>query len=225
MRIVWSLICVLCCLFLFSGAALGDTDIYHIPTKEQLSEAEALKVATAFWLELCSVDISEEIDAGNYTALFGPGYQWGANTEDDCWTISIPMGADLPIRPSIIIHGTTGDVVHWQFRDKETKITYICMLPDETHISLEAAITIAKKCFQRDAHLEESDLTEMFVSKSFGVAQYYIGLKDRGCDDYPIWNIFLASSESSFPEMGDYYISAIDGSVLEVEITLDSEIE
>lgn len=223
MRIVWSLICVLCCLFLFSGAAIGDTDIYHTPTKEQLSESEALKVATAFWLELCSVDISEEIDAGNYTALFGPGYQWGANTENDCWIIDISISADIPIQPSIVIHGTLGNVVYWQFRDKETKISYICAMPDDTGITENEAAEIAIEYFKVDANLTENELSELSVRRSFGYAQYYVEFENMPYEDHPIWSILISSSTGSFSEVGHYFISARDGTVLMTKFLLDPE--
>lgn len=222
MRKILSIICLLCCLLCFPRAAIGDTDIYHTPTKEQLSESEALKVATAFWLELCSVDISEEIDAGNYTALFGPGYQWGANTEDDCWIIEINMSADISIQPWIIIHGTSGHVVYWQYEDKEAKISYFGLLPNETNISVDEAIEVAKEDFRTAASLDETDIDELYIRASFGYAQYFVALADTEYDDYPVWSITIRSSNyasPSFPQMGHYYVSAIDRAVLKVDIT------
>lgn len=223
MRNIRSIICIFCCLFSLLNIAYGDTDIYHTPTSEQLSEANALNIATAFWLELCSVDISEEIKTGNYTALFGPGYQWGANTEDDCWIIDISISADISIQPSIIIHGTSGNVVFWQFRDKETKISYICAIPDETAVKENEAVEIAKACFVADADLAELDLNELYVRRSFGYAQCYVAFKNMPYENYPIWSILVSSSTGSFPEIGHYYISAIDRTVLKAEITLDPE--
>ncbi len=222
MRRVLTVICVLCGMLSLAHTAIGDTDIYHTPTEGQLSEAEVLDITTAFWMELCSVDISEEVNEGNYSALFGPGRQWGAKTDDDCWVIDIPLAADIPIRPMIIIHGTTGEVVYWQFRNKETKILYICLLPDETLLSENEAIRIANDHFHENTEVGKKSL---YVNRALGLGQYWPELDNMGYDNYPVWSILIASSDLSFPEVGQYYISAIDGVVLRSEIVLDSTCE
>ena len=98
---------VLCSLLACTIAAQADTDIYHKPTKDQLAEKEAFKIAVDFFREMTGVDISGEYRKSYYTALFGPGYQWYTDTEDDCWSVRIDIGSDLPISAHATIHGTT----------------------------------------------------------------------------------------------------------------------
>ena len=137
-------------MIMLTCSALADTDIYHTPTKDQLSEKEARTLMAAFYQDLWGVDITSCFRKGQYTALFGPGYQWQGDTEEDCWVISIEFDTELPIVPHILLHGTTGEVLQWSFRERETKVSYQGAIPGEADLTLEEAIAIAKAQFAED---------------------------------------------------------------------------
>lgn len=137
-------------MIMLTCSALADTDIYHTPTKDQLSEKEARTLMAAFYQDLWGVDITPCFRKGQYTALFGPGYQWQGDTEEDCWVISIEFDTELPIVPHILLHGTTGEVLQWSFRERETKASYQGAVPGEADLTLEEAIMIAKAQFAED---------------------------------------------------------------------------
>ena len=140
-------------MIMLTCSALADTDIYHAPTKDQLSEREARALMAAFYQDLWGVDITPCFRKGQYTALFGPGYQWQGDTEEDCWVISIEFDTELPIVPHILLHGTTGEVLQWSFRERETKVSYQGAIPGEADLTLEEAIVIAKAQFAEDMAL------------------------------------------------------------------------
>ena len=140
-------------MIMLTCSALADTDIYHTPTKDQLSEKEARTLMAAFYQDLWGVDITSCFRKGQYTALFGPGYQWQGDTEEDCWVISIEFDTELPIVPHILLHGTTGEVLQWSFRERETKVSYQGAVPGDADLTLEEAIVIAKAQFAEDMAL------------------------------------------------------------------------
>lgn len=214
----------LCSLLACTMAAQADTDIYHTPTKDQLSEKEAFKIATAFFTEAAGVDISGEYRKTYYTALFGPGYQWYADTEDDCWVVSVDIGSDLPISAHAVIHGTTGEVLRWSFRNKETKISYQCALPEETMLTLEEAITIVREQYAQAHGLTAEEAQNTRCSASFGLYGVMTVLEDVANPDLPVWNIVIGGKYGQpFPLIGDYYVSAIDGATVEADLVEDPE--
>lgn len=152
-------------MIMLTCSALADTDIYHTPTKDQLSEKEARTLMAAFYQDLWGVDITPCFRKGQYTALFGPGYQWQGDTEEDCWVISIEFDTELPIVPHILLHGTTGEVLQWSFRERETKVSYQGAVPGEADLTLEEAIVIAKAQFAEDMALlgEPVENTSVFT--------------------------------------------------------------
>ncbi len=215
---------VLCSLFACTMAAQADTDIYHTPSKGQLSEKEAFKIAVDFFKEAVGVDISGEYRREYYTALFGPGYQWYADTEDDCWVISVDIGSDLPISFHAVIHGTTGEVLYWSFRDEETKISYQCALPEETMLTLEEAIAIVREQYAQALGLTEEEALNTRCNVSFGLYGVVTVLKDVENPDLPVWSIVIGGKyKQPYPLLGGYYVSAIDGRIVESELKEDPE--
>lgn len=214
----------LCSLLACTMAAQADTDIYHTPTKDQLSEKEAFKIAVDFFREMTGVDISGEYRKAYYTALFGPGYQWYTDTEDDCWSVRIDIGSDLPIAAHATIHGTTGEVLHWSFRDEPTKISYQCALPDETMLTLEEAIAIVRAEYAQTLDLTEEEAQNTSCNASFGLYGVVTVLKDVENPDLPVWSIVIGGKyEQPYPMLGGYYVSAIDGTIVESKLTEDPE--
>lgn len=214
----------LCSLLACMMVAQADTDIYHTPTKDQLSEKEAFRIAVDFFMEASGVDISGEYRRAYYTALFGPGYQWYADTEDDCWVVSVDIGSDLPISAHATIHGTTGEVLHWSFRDEETKISYQCALPDETMLTLEEAAAIVREQYAKDIGLTAEEAQNTMCNASFGLYGVVTVLKDVENPDLPVWNIVIGGKyKQPYPLMGGYYVSAIDGTIVEATLVPDPE--
>lgn len=223
MKRLIALLLMLCSL-LACIAAQADTDIYHKPGKNQLSEKKAFRIAADFFREAAGVDISGEYRKGYYTALFGPGYQWYADTEDDCWVVSIDIGSDLPISAHAVIHGTTGEVLRWSFRDKETKISYQCALPEETMLTLEEAVAIVRKQYAQALGLTAEQAQNTRCSASFGLYGVMTVLKDVENAELPVWSIVIGGQYGQpFPMIGDYYVSAIDGAIVEAGLVEDPE--
>ena len=209
------LLCLALMMIMLTCSAHGDTDIYHTPTKDQLSEKEALSLAAAFYKDLLDVDITPCFRKGEYTALFGPGYQWYVDTEEDCWVITIEFGTELPIVPHILLHGTTGETLDWSFRDKEAKVSYQCALPDEKMLTLEDAIVVARARFAEDMALlgVSAEDTSVFT-RMFG---WYGRIKwpfEVEFPEQPIWQIGI--SGSAYYAL--YDICGRDGRILESSI-------
>lgn len=191
---------------------MADTDIYHTPTKDQLSEKEACTLMAAFYQELWGVDITPCFRKGQYTALLGPGYQWYVDTEEDCWVISIAFDTELPIVPHILLHGTTGEVLDWQFREKETKVTYQRAIPGEADLTLEAAISIAREHFasvltQLDAPAQEISV----YMRTFGLYGLLHDPVEVENPEQLAWCVGLYSGDW----FAEYYICANDGYILD----------
>ena len=206
------LLCWLLLLTLLIYSALADTDIYHTPTNDQLSEKKARTLMTEFYQELWGVDITPCFRKGQYTALFGPGYQWQGDTEEDCWVISIAFDTELPIVPHILLHGTTGEVLDWQFREKETKVTYQRAIPGEVDLTLEAAIAIAREHFA--AALPQLDAPAQEISVYLRTFGLYGLLHDPVEVENPeqlAWCVGLYSGDW----FAEYYIRANDGHILD----------
>ena len=208
---------LLCWLLLVGllGVAQADTDIYHTPTEDQLSEKEALTLAAAFYQELWNVDITPGFRKGDYTALFGPGYQWQGDTEEECWVISIEFDTELPIVPHILLHGTTGEVLQWSFREKETKVSYQGAIPDEADLTLEAVIAIARALFAENMALWDAPAEDDYVfTRSYGLygqMMWPFAVEDP---ELAVWQIGIAGPAY----YALYVIHAADGRVLKADV-------
>ncbi len=214
------LLCLALALLGLTCAAHADTDIYHTPTKDQLSEKEALTLMAAFYQELWGVDITPCFRKGAYTALFGPGSQWQGDTEEDCWVISIEFDTELPIVPHILLHGTTGEVLQWSFRERETKVTYQGAIPDEASLSLEEAIAVARAQFDADmAALNVTAGDVRVFTRSFGLRGQISWPFEVEDPEQCIWQIGIAGPEY----YALYSISAQDGHILESSVHPETE--
>ena len=202
-------------MIMLTCSALADTDIYHTPTKDQLSEKEARTLMAAFYQDLWGVDITPCFRKGQYTALFGPGYQWQGDTEEDCWVISIEFDTELPIVPHILLHGTTGEVLQWSFRERETKVSYQGAIPGEADLTLEEAIAIAKAQFAEDmaqlGTLAEDTSVFTRIYGLFGQIKWPFAVENP---ESLVWQIGI--SGPAYYAL--YDIHGADGSVLESSV-------
>lgn len=215
---VKKLVCLLLC-WVLGTVALADTDIYHTPTKDQLSEKEARTLMAAFYQDLWGVDITSCFRKGQYTALFGPGYQWQGDTEEDCWVISIEFDTELPIVPHILLHGTTGEVLQWSFRERETKVSYQGAIPGETDLTLEETIVIAKAQFAEDmaqlGALAEDTSVFTRIYGLFGQIKWPFEVENP---ELLVWQIGI--SGPAYYAL--YDIHGADGSILESKVLQDT---
>ena len=215
---VKKLVCLLLC-WVLGTVALADTDIYHTPTKDQLSKKEALDLMAAFYQNLWNVDITPCFRKGQYTALFGPGYQWQGDTEEDCWVISIEFDTELPIVPHILLHGTTGDVLQWSFRERETKVSYQGAIPGEADLTLEEAIVIAKAQFAEDMAqlgvLAEDTSVFIRIYGLFGQIKWPFEVENP---ELLVWQIGI--SGPAYYAL--YDIHGTDGHILESKVLQDT---
>lgn len=217
------IILALCCLLLCPLIASADTDIYHEPAEDQLRKEQALQLAADFWLKTCGVDLSEEYGKDSCTALFGPGYQWQVDTEEDCWRISIPFDTEAPIHPFITLHGTSGEALYWSFRDKEARISYVCAVPDENMITAEEAIAIVRAQYAADAELDEAAAQGTRCSVSFGICGRMMSVENEAHRELPVWDIVIGGGEEPLPLMGGYVVSALDGEIISKTLQPDPE--
>lgn len=212
------LLCLAMMMIVLTCSAHGDTDIYHTPTKDQLSEKEALSLAAAFYQDLLDVDITPCFRKGEYTALFGPGYQWYVDTEEDCWVITIEFDTELPIVPHILLHGATGEVLDWSFRDKEAKVSFQCVLPDEKMLTVEEAIAVARARFAEDMALLSADAEDASVfTRMFGRHGRVKWPFEVETPEQPVWQIGIAGPAY----YALYTIHGADGHILESSIHQD----
>lgn len=204
----------LAALLLCPLAALGDGDTPRTPGPGQLSEQQALTIAIGFFEELCGVSIAEPIRTGEYTALFGPGNQWHADTAEDCWAVTLPLGNDCAIHPSITLDGVTGEALWWSFRDKATGISYIGMMPDGTMLSLEQAVGIARSAYAASCGKASDELGEGNIHASFGKGEFMLYENADAARGLPVWSILISAPDAGLTGMREYLINALDGSIL-----------
>ncbi len=214
-------------ILLLASTALADTYELHTPDSTQLSKDQALAFANSFCWDLCGVSIAQAVQSGTYDASFGPGYQWGVETQDDCWVISI-RGVKGPVGGLfLILHGTPGksedgtaniDVLYWSFRNKESMITYSCAMPDVTMIDRYKAVQRAISDFAAVSNISEESITfngnGQFILTKWAMRDICEDLGDLD-GDAPVWSVALMSDT----QYANYLISADEGTVVYRKIT------
>ena len=209
-------------LLLLASTALADTYELHTPDRNQVKKDQALAFANAFWQELCGVSIAPAVQSGRYEASFGPGNQWGVETQEDCWVISV-KDVDGPVWSLfLILHGTPGksedgtaniNVLYWNFRGRESTISYSCAIPDVTMIDRYKAVQYAARDFAAEAKIPEDSIS-FNGNGSFTLTRW--AMRDNCEDlgdldgDVPVWSIFLSTDDLC----AEYLIDAYDGTVV-----------
>ena len=218
MKRLFSLLLIL----LLTSTAFADTYELHTPDSTQLNKDQALAYANSFWLDMCGVSITPELQAGTYEASFGPGYQWGVETQDDCWAIYV-KGVQGPVGSLfLILHGTPGksedsadniSVLYWSFRNKESMISYACQIPDATMIDRYKAVQYSIRDFASVANVSEDLITfngnGQFTLTKWAMRDICEELGDLD-GEVPVWSIALSSDD----QYADYLINAYDGTVV-----------
>ena len=204
-------------LMLAKAAACADAYILHTPAQKQVQEDEALEIACDFLHALTGVEITGIYKVADgmkikdkAEAFFGPGYQWGADTNDDCWVLVIRNESTV-VRPWVVIHGTTGEVLYWQYSDQTTQCTYINCLPGEGQLSHEDAVEIAMDRFTRVINKPFSmDEGAVYLSSSFGNADNW----NIDMGTALVWNIHLSYINDAEQYGYSAYIDAESGEIL-----------
>ena len=204
---------------LFGGSiAHADMDIEHLPTENQLQEKEAEKIACEFFYSLCGVELTglyhleKEKEVSGADAVFGPGYQYGVDTQEDCWSLDLRNRSH--IWPRAVIHGTTGEILSWQYYDTITRCCFINALPQAEQLSLKEATSKAAALFSE--LLPEEDLSEenTYSGASFSLSEAALtGEKTELC---PQWLVQLSFHDFILLVS----LNADDGSILSAELTI-----
>lgn len=219
------LVALLLCLPMFCGSiACADDYTLHTPKRGQLQENEALDIACDFLRDLTGVEITgifQVVDGmkieGQVFASFGPGNQWRADTTDDCWALVIRNESTIG-RPLVVLHGTTGEVLYWEYTDKITNCTYFNSLPGEEHLSYENAVEIAKNGLM---HVINEPLSGMLsVSAGFGNTDAWnTATANMGTELAWVIDLYYLNSEGQYGY--SVYINAENGEVLREQLLGD----
>ena len=137
---------LLLCLLTAALPAHADRYILHSPKRGQLKSEEAVAIAKEYLLSLCpALGDSHLPDARPFSReyLFGPGWQWGVDTEDDVWILPMPDAYAA-------VHGTTGEVLDWRFTyptQENWYARYYHVLPEKMDhtAAIQRAIEIAEE--------------------------------------------------------------------------------
>lgn len=164
------MLCLWLTLLLLTTNAMADKEVYHQPKDGQLTWAQAVKAAVTFIAQMREIDAALYTEYAGACNTFGPGSQWDADTDDDCWAVSITMPDETqPVRwMLVIVHGTTGEIVHWQMDDRTQGITYLNRLPDESQISYNEMCDTFFDLAACGKHIAEEDLRQFgYIEGSF----------------------------------------------------------
>ncbi|MBR5959459.1 MAG: hypothetical protein IKZ98_00555 [Clostridia bacterium] len=206
------LLLALISMFLVTGtSARADDYIIRKPKGDQLSEEEALKIASAFAHDVLKLSIEDLTPYYDNEHLFGPGDQWEADTKEDCWVISVSektIKTENEYIPSlaIIVNGTSGEVEYWEYRDMKSEATYINTLPAKSKFSVDEVFAIAEKELERA--LETAVQTPYIYRASI--------LSEN--DGVPQWEVLLQFSDKDGEHYFNTDINADDGTIIHSEL-------
>lgn len=150
---IYHLVAIVIIVFLATlSFASADRYIIHEPTSTGLQESTAVELGSRF------IDTSVGFPDGTILAnsdtniSYGPGWQWGADTEEDCWSIEYIGKNDMSIYAVVVIDPTTSKVLSWEFTNYSSGITYIDKVP------LESADFSVEKA----SHIVITDISRLF---------------------------------------------------------------
>lgn len=170
----------LCFLLLIPSSVYADTDTLHEPSGNEIQAEEAVTLACQFIKELTGVELTGLYSVedgmkveGQPEMYFGPGWQWGADTQEDCWILILrnQTAIDTPI---VVLHGITGEVLYWEYTDQTTNCTYLNSLPTDDHLSLQQAVNIAQSRFMPAMEPPLSADGISFIGAAFGNADTWV---------------------------------------------------
>ena len=200
-------VALLLCIQLFVPfAAQGDAYELHTPSGEQIQQEEAVALACAFVKDLTGVELmglyavedGMKVE-GQPEMYFGPGWQWDADTQEDCWAIHLCN--ETHIQPFVVLHGITGEVLYWEYDNQENGCSYINRVPEEGQLSYEDVRMLAVDRFMNATADIENMPQQTFLGAGFGPADnWYASL--QGGDCIPAWHINI---QTPLEEAGYHY--------------------
>lgn len=170
----------LCFLLLIPLVVCADTDTLHEPSGNKIQAEEAVTLACQFIKELTGVKLTGLYSVedgmkveGQPEMYFGPGWQWGADTQEDCWILILrnQTAIDTPI---VVLHGITGEVLYWEYTQQTINCTYLNSLPTDDHLSLQQAVNIAQSRFMPAMEPPLSADGIRFTGAAFGDADTWV---------------------------------------------------
>lgn len=210
---------VLCLLLLAPQAVRADTDMFRKPSGKQLRAEEAVTLACDFIRELTGTELTDLYSIedgmkvkGRPEMYFGPGWQWEADTTEDCWVLILRNRSTID-PPMVVLHGETGEVLYWEYTDQALNCTYLNSLPTGEHLSCGEAVAIAK---YRLSHATDDPISGdavRFTGAAFGDADTWVA-ETANAEAEPAWKIELSYEA---PEgLSEYivYIDAKSGEIL-----------
>lgn len=206
---------------LLIGMCAAHADTYELrePTGGELKSDEAVAIARDFMRDLTGVELTglyvkadgRRIE-GKTEAYFGPGSQWLADTEDDCWALVIRN--ETRIRPFVVVHGTTGEVVYWEYTDEETNQTFINLLPQDGQLTDAEAVVLAEKRFAAAMRGAPAIDPERLANQTaFGMAGNWCFDKPE-YESLPAWLVQLTYTDDANQEYFCETVLAADGGAL-----------
>lgn len=182
------------CLLTVASRVQADRYILHSPGQGQLKSEEAVAIAKEYLLSLCpALQDSHLPEARPFSKeyLFGPGWQWEVDTEDDVWVLPMPDAY-------AVVHGTTGEVLDWRFTyptQESWYVRYENVMPEKTDhaAAIERAIQIAEDMAGDDKEWTRDMLyaNALFSYKEDGrAAQPEAG--EIPVHPFPLWEVDLS---------------------------------
>ncbi len=144
-----------------------------------------------------------------------PGELMGADTEDVCWEVMIQ---DELMFATVLVNGTTGQVLQWYYEDMEENVSYRCIRPGPEEITYDQAMEVAVSRSQqllRELDIGEQNLVGDLSSYAPGVLfdQEAIGDTEEG-----VWLIILGYGQDSMDVVYFVYLHGLTGQVLDEEL-------
>ena len=143
----------LCFLLLIPLVVCADTDMFHEPSGNEIQAEEAVTLACQFIKELTGVELTGLYSVedgmkveGQPEMYFGFGWQWCADTQEDCWILILRNQTSID-KTIVLLHVITGEVLYWEYTQQTTNCTYLNSLPTDDHLSCEEAVENAKNKF------------------------------------------------------------------------------
>lgn len=186
-----------CPVLVFAAAdAIADTYALHEPSGNQIQAEDAVTLACEFIKELTGVELTGLYSVedgmkveGQPEMYFGFGWQWGADTSDDCWMLILRNQSTIDT-PIVVLHGTTGEVLYWEYTDQAINCTYLNRLPTDDHLSCEEAVENAKSRFVVVMDKPLSGDSIRFTGAAFGDADTWVA-QAANTEAEPAWKIEL----------------------------------
>ena len=192
------------------SVSYADKYIERKPSDDQINLEKAIDLSTKYIEDLTGISAS---DLAPYISEynFGPGYQWMDSTvEDDCWILvfaTTPLGIS---RVYVLVHGTTGDILSWNFMDTITGITFSNAIIDDAEIPVEQANKIALEYLANvvDITIEELENNIVIQLPTLLLSE----------ENQTLWDFFICYTIDNSEQYSTIDIDASTGEIISCEV-------